>query len=219
MIKIIGTQKVVFLAVLLGVTVALYYYGFLVLKPQTQNVKRQLQSQQSEFSRISADMNDLVEGLKKFDGRREQFNSIKLHGFFDTQNRLEMRRRFNEMQQESRLVSAKYSINPAVTEENSLAKEAGYKILSTKVEFTLDATEDKDIYDFIYFLKYGFPAHVTINSLEISRDIEITKTLLQKLGNFEPVVIVKAKLSVNLRTLVEDEQAQSSETEGDENVY
>lgn len=204
MIRVIGFQKILTLILLAFFTAVFFFYGTYVLAPQIQDSKKQLSVNKGEISQLTEDINKLVEGIKTFESQKQAFERIKEVGFFDPQNRLETRQRLNEMQKESRLLSAKFSINSAVTEPNKLAREAGHKILNTEISFTLDALEDIDIYNFIYLMNYGFPGQILITDLAITKEQDITQPLLRKIGNGDYVPLVKAELKANWRTMVPD---------------
>ncbi len=204
MIRQLGIQKVIILLLMAITLVVIYFYGVMTLGPKTVNIERQLRVERSEFNQVSDNLINLRTSIEKFDVQKDKFTNLETLGFFDPQNRVEITRRLNEMQQQSGLLSARYSINPAETEESQLALEAGYKILNTKIEFNLQAILDEEIYEFLYLLNYGFPGHVSIENLEISKDKLVTPTLLQKIGAGEAESIIQARLEVILRTLVED---------------
>ena len=207
-------QKIFTLVLLAVMLLGIYFYGIMTLGPQNESSERQLRLNKSEFSEITNNMGKLVSDMKQFDQQKDQFENLKILGFFNTQDRLEMRSRLNEMQEESKLISAVYSVQPARTEKNKQAEEAGYKIVNTSISFTLEAFDDADIYKFIYLLNYGFAGHISINDLSIKINKKITPTLLQKIGAGDQVAVVVATLSVNLRTMVEDPLAKAKSEEG-----
>jgi hypothetical protein len=210
MIGSLGTQKLVILAVLVLILGAIYFYGIAILGPQNDVVDRQLRASQAEFSEVTGNMDRLVSDLDYFDKHKDQFKDLEILGFFNSQNRLEVRARLNEMEVESRLISSLYNANSAEVEENEKATKAGYKIVKTPIEFNLEAIEDADIYKFIYLLNYGFAGHISITELSLVRNKKITPTLLQKIGNGELVSVVTANLKIELRTMVEDPLASSA---------
>ena len=209
MIGSLGIQKITTLLVLVALLAFIYGYGVMTLGAKNTKIDQELRANQSEFSEITTNIEDLRTGIKKFSEQKNTFEKLSDLGFFDSQNRLEMRRRFNDMQEKSRLISARYSISPANVEENKKATEAGYEIRSTIIDFTLEAIEDVDIFKFIYLLNYGFPGQVSIEGLSISRDVDITPTLLQKIGSGELVAVIGATMRVNLRTMVKNPAAQA----------
>lgn len=208
MIGALGAKRLLVLIFLALLLAFIYGYGKFILEPASLDTTRALNNQKSEISRINQVMENLRSDIDKFEVQRDQFNNLQILGFFGDQDRLELRQRFNELQARTGLLSAQYTINPAIVEDNEKAFEAGYKIFNTPINFTLSAMNDSAIYQFVYFLNYGFPGQVTIDKLTIKKNTEITPTVLQKIGVGDPVPIVQASLLVTLRTLVEDPVAQ-----------
>lgn len=214
MIRVIGLRRFLLLAFLGGFLVVLFLYGQYILQPELIQQQRRLSSNQSEVNEMKTNMDKLVKGISLFEEQKNKFNIVRQYGFFDQQNRVETRQRLNAMQKESRLLSAKYTIKQATTEESDIAKEAGYKILNTEISFVLASVEDLDIYNFIYLMNYGFPGQISIEELTISRDKEVTQPLLRQIGVGEAKPLVQANLKVSWRTMVVDESLSVSEQGG-----
>lgn len=215
MIRVIGFQKILILIVLAAVLVLAALYNFYILKPSSILVERELRQNKSEISEVQTNMDNLVQGLAKFEGQKQKFETVRKYGFFDPQNRVQTKQRFNVMQKEAQLLSARYTIKPAQIEKNEKVAEAGYKIVNTEIDLSLEALEDGDIYNFLYLLNYGFPGQVSITSLDLSRDVEITQPLLRQIGVGEASGLVKATFRLNWRTMLPDETLSvSGQAEG-----
>ena len=146
MIKAIGYNKVFLIVVLMACLAVTFLYNQNFLKPDLDKKNRTLRVNSGEISEMTSNLNKLSGDLQKFEKQKENFERVLKLGFFDPQKRVEARQIITEIQQESRLLSAKYQISPAQSEENKMAKEAGSKILTTGIMFDLEAIEDADIY-------------------------------------------------------------------------
>lgn len=204
MINSLSFRKILTICLLAALALGLYLYGSMVLAPAQKRSQNEFRNQEAQYNIMQTNMNDLASGLEMFDQQKDKFERLTKVGFFDSQDRLKIRNLINELQKESRLMSARYTIASVETEENELAEKAGYKIITTLMNFNLEALNDADIYEFIYLMNYGFPGHISISALEIKRDLDITPTLIQKVGLGEDVSIVGASLSVTLKTMVLD---------------
>jgi len=205
MIKAIGYNKVFLIGLLSACLVAVFLYNQRFLKPDLDKKNRILRTNSSEISEMTDNLNKLSEGLQKFEKQKADFERVQNLGFFDSQNRVEARQIITEIQQESRLLSAKYQISPAQSVGNKMAQEAGSKILTTAIKFDLEAIEDSDIYKFIYILNYAFPGQLAINDFSMSREVEVTQPILRKIGVGQAEALVKASMSVTWKTMVPDE--------------
>lgn len=211
--KAVGATKILSIVILAVVSGLIFLYTFQYLKPDLLKKTRSLQANDAEIGKMVTDLNDLKSGLEKFETQKQDFETIQKLGFFDSQNRVEAKTRIDIVQRESRLINAKYTIRPAENLSNDKVKEAGYKLLSTGIDFDLEAIEDADIYKFIYLLNYGFPGQIVIDGLDMSRDIEITQPLLRKIGVGQVEPIIKGRMNVRWLTMVPDETLAVS-TEG-----
>ncbi len=214
MIRIVGFQRILSILLLLGFLVLTFWYSVYYLKPEMAKAQGELSLNQSEISEKTENMKALREGVEKFTYQKDAFEKIQKYGFFDPQDRVEARQRLNAMQKESRLLSAKYTIKSAESEENKTLEEAGYKLLNTEIVFELEAIEDIDVYTFMYLLNYGFPGHVSIESWSLERDKEVTQAMLRQIGTFGVQPLVKAVVKVNWRTSVKGKTQSSSDQEG-----
>lgn len=213
MIKAIGINKF-FLLLLLAVFIALaVFYNYQIITPDVTKLNRQVMTNKSEVSQMTQDLNSLTAGLEKFAQQKDAFEKVRRLGFFDPQNRVVAKQLITNIQRDSRLMTAKYTIKPAENLDDEKAREAGYKILSTDIDFILEALDDADVYKFVYLINYGFPGQVIINKLNIERDMEITQPLLRRIGVGQAQPIIKATFEVTWKTMVADETISVTETE------
>lgn len=214
MIKSIGYNKALIIALLVIFAVLSFLYMTNVLAPNLQKQERKLSANRAEISEMTNNLTKLSEGLEKFEKQKNDFKAVQQLGFFDPQNRVSAKQRIVAIQKESRLLSAKYIIKPAVSISNEKAQKVGYKILNTDIDFNLEAIDDADIYKFIYILNYGFPGQVIINKFSMSREKEITQPLLRRIGVGQAEPIIEANLSVSWQTMVPDETISVSNEDG-----
>ena len=204
MVRLIGIRRILAIVLLAAFLVILFLYNSVLMKPDIRQMQQELARSKAEVAEMGVNIDKLMQGIELFKSQESEFLQIQKFGFFDDQDRVEARRRLNLMQKESRLLSAKYTIMQAVDQENEKAQEAGYKEIATEISFELEALDDTDIYNFIYMLNYGFPGQVSITSLAMSREKEITQPLLRKIGVGETEPLVKAGLKVNWTTMIPD---------------
>lgn len=217
MIRGIGINRFFGLLVLAGLSLFLAFYSFYTLQPNLKTTELELNQSRTEVVEMTDNLDGLATGMNQFEEQKNLFEKVQAMGFFDPQNRQETRQRISAMQRESRLVSARFNIKPAVAEENEKAAEAGYKIINTDMEFTLEGVEDSDIYSFVYLVNYGFPGQILIKEFSVERVKAITPELIRQIGVIDPdPVVVTGKLKVNWRTMVPDQSITISEENADE---
>jgi len=196
MLKLIGLDKVVMIALVAGFAIGGYFYNTNILSPSILKKERELRQDKSNLSKLRKDTNRLVSGVELFEQQKAEFETIQASGFFDSQNRVITQTKLDAMGRESRLESLRYSINPAREISNRKLKDAGYKILETEILFDIGAIDDTDISTFLYLLNHGFPGQVIISSVEMIKKQKLTQPLLRNIGldaNFSPLVTAKVK--------------------------
>ncbi len=214
MIKIIGLQKVLMIAVFAGLLVLAVGYKTYVLDASNTTLVREVGGKEGELSTMYSNIADLRASLEKFEAQKEQFKTVAALGFFDPQDRVDTRTRINLLQRESRLISARYTLSPVVIEQNKKAAEAKQKVLFTEIKFDLEAIDDADIYSFIKLLNYGFPGNIKITSFNMKRDGELNYPTLRKIGSGGGVSLVQATLHVEWRTMVDVNASMGSSFQG-----
>ena len=206
MMKSIGLSRLFIILLLASFTLFCLFYSYKVGGPNIKKEKRSLAVVNNDISKMTSDMDKLSQGLTQFEGQKQAFSNVQRFGFFDDQDRVKARQLIEAMQEESRLLSAVYSLGPAESLNEPRATDAGYDLLNTNIGFTIEAVEDIDVYKFIYLLNYGFPGQISIKSLSMSRDEEITQPLLRQIGTGQPTPLIRAELEVFWKSMVPEGQ-------------
>ncbi|NCO02965.1 MAG: hypothetical protein GW903_02100 [Alphaproteobacteria bacterium] len=184
-----------------------YYYSYIYLAPAKLAAQREAGAEQGAISSMRQEMVDLQAGYDKFVDIKDEFDQIQSLGFFDDQNRLEAQNLIRIIQEQSRVISAKYSIKPLNEEQNEAAKVAGKILVATNADFIIQAVEDADIYNFVFMLTEGFPGHIDIQEFNIKKLKDVTQPLLRQIGSGDAVPLVEATMKLTWRTLKDDPQA------------
>lgn len=205
MMQTIGAQKAFLIFLLVLFCAGLYVFNNFVLVPDIAKTERTVRQQRAELNKITQNTNKLARGIELFNEQRDLFAKIDQSGFFDDQNRVEAREMLDAMQQESRLIVARYNIRPVERETSPKLQDAGYQILRSDIEFDLGAIDDSDIYRYIYMLNQGFPGMITIKDFKMTKEQKVTQPLLRNIGVRAPFTpLVDAELKVEWRTMVPD---------------
>ena len=206
MINVIGYQRAAAIILLALLLVGSFFYNYYVLRPGIMKSQAALNGHNYEVNKMTEDMDKLIKGIEQFSEHKDLFEVVKERDFFDSQDRLTTRRRLNALRREAKLLPSRYELKSLVIEESTETLETSYRIVRTDIEFQLNALEDKDIYTYLYLLNYGFPGHVTIEEIDITRDLDVTAELLKSIGNKKQrQPVVSAKVKASLRTMIADE--------------
>lgn len=75
-------------------------------------------------------------------------------------------------------------------------------MLDTPVSLTIEAMDDVDFFNFIYWIENGFPGHISVSSLSMERTLDVNDVTLRQIGSGVETTLVKGKVSFNWRTLI-----------------
>ncbi len=201
MIEKIGVKRVLILVVLIAVLAILFVSTEYVFKPQAEGTQTQLNTVMNEKSQLQREIEKMQADFLLFEKQKGYFEAISKMGFFNDQDRVLARERFDTMQKLSKIISARYEIKAANLLVDESPPETGFVVMESPITVNLSAVDDIDIYRFIYYLNYSFPGHITINSINMTREAEITPEILKQIGTGNPPEIISAKLELDWRTM------------------
>lgn len=207
MIKIIGPRRIIMLSVLLAVNAALATATYMYLMPQNEKIERDLRRVKGEISTKRGESERLRTEHAQILEQKSSFENLKEAGFLGHQDRFLVRDRMEAIQSYSRVLTAKYNIQPMTLEETKEAAQSNQVVLASKMDADVDAIGDLDVYRFIYWLENGFPGHITINNVVLRRRNEVNDVTLRQLGTGTPLVMVTGELDFEWRTMVPREEA------------
>lgn len=205
MIASIGYKRFLFILVLAIAVGILAFASYFVFAPKVVSTQSELSTLQAQSSTLQSEVDQMRDSFTQFDKKKVVFEDISRMGFFNDQNRVLARERFETLQKLSKIISARYEIKAANVLSQDIPIETGFVVMESPISITLTALDDIDIYRFIYYLNYGFPGHVTINSLEILREGEITPEILKDIGTGNPPSLITATMELEWRTMARKE--------------
>jgi hypothetical protein len=151
--------------------------------------------------------------LQQIDALKARFAALKQAGFFSDQNRLVARRRITDIQQKTGVLQAKYDIGSGQVVKAPGAEEAGYAILKSKVSVSVEALDDIDVYNFIYWMENTFPGHMMVASVKMTRPTELNEAVLRAIGSGQATTLIKADLVFSWRTMVAADSVSTAPSE------
>ncbi len=205
MIAAIGYKKSLLIIVLAVLTGVLAFATYFIFQPKAADSQAELSTLQAQASTLQNEVDQMRQDFSQFDSKKAVFENISRMGFFNDQNRVMARERFDTLQKLSKIMSARYEIKPAKIFSQDIPLETGFVVMESPITITLTALDDIDIYRFIYYLNYGFPGHITINKLEIKRDGKVTPEVLKEIGQGNPPALITANMEMQWRTMARKE--------------
>lgn len=210
MIQVLGIQRIVILAVLLGINVLLGLAAYAHFIPQETKKERELKAVRSQNATLRNDTDNLKIEFEQLDEQRERFAELKKEGFFDGQSRRKAERVFQKIQERSGVISAVASVTAGTFEEDLETAKAKHKILKSPMSIEIEALNDLDVFRYLYLVNEFFPGHVAIEKVEFERDANVSGTVLRAIANGQNPTLVRARLDLAWRTMIPDEDNQQN---------
>lgn len=207
MIKLIGAKRLMIIAVLAGLCAVLAGLSFGYIKPENEATKRELSKLKGDINFKTNETARFRQEMAEIQSEKNTFQSLQSVGFLGEQSRLEARKRIEAIQSYSRVLSARYNIEPGKVTNADTATAADQVLLTSQIQIELDALDDADIYKFISLMENAFIGHVSVTSLEMERVLDLNEVTLRQIGSGIPAILVKAKLVLNWQTLLSRQQA------------
>ena len=202
MIQILGAKRVLTLAILAMANIFLAAALYYVFIPQKAKVEQDLRVTKAAVAQRRTEIQTMQTEYEQIQEQKNLFGDLERAQFFSAQDRVEARRMIETIQATSKVLSAKYQIGAAEVRENEKASAAGHVILHSPLSVDIDALDDIDIYNFIYWMENGFPGHAAVTGLTLERKLDIDEVTLRQVGNSIPVVLVSASIDFDWSTMV-----------------
>ncbi len=200
--QILGIKRIVILLVLAGINGLLGAVTYLYVMPHNDDLTRQLATITSNVTSKRKDTGKLVGEYNIIQKQKANFEDLRSAGFFSNQNRAVARQRIADIQKFTNVLSAKYEITAAKIDKNPLATDSGDVVLNSPVNIKVDALDDVDFYNFVYWVENGFPGIVSVTSVKVSRATDVNETTLRAIGSGIPVTLISAEVAFEWRTMV-----------------
>ncbi len=169
MIAILGIKRVIALGVLAALCIIFAGAGYGYFMPENRKQEVQLRQLQAQISEKKGETNKLRTELDEIKQQKSRFENLRTAGFFSNQNRLVAKKRILDIQKRTGVLKASYNISTAEVFESEAAKEAAHVVLKSPMNIVLEAMDDKDIINYIFWLENTIPGHLTIDSLTMRR--------------------------------------------------
>lgn len=211
MIKVLGVKRLVGIVVLLALNAAVAAAVYMYFMPNKQKVEKELRKTKATVASKRNEISRIRDEFDRINQQKVLFGELEKMGFFGDQDRFETQRRIEAINEMTDVLNARYEIREAQTEENDMTKKAGHAILNTAIRIDIDALDDLDFYNFLYWVEYGFSGHTNITHLTLERVLDVNEATLRMVGSNNPKPMVKGAFEFNWRTLIPKEDLEKLE--------
>jgi len=214
MLQVLGIKRVLILVALVSLNAAMASANYLYMIPQNTILERDLRAVKSEISGKRMESERLRTEFMQIQEQKTYFEAIRDSGFMSVQNRLVARRRIMDIQQYTNVLRATYSIDSAQVINNEDIKNVKHVLLRSPITVEIDALDDLDFYNFIYWMENAFSGHISATNIKIRRLLDINEASLRAIGSGAPTALISGRVDFIWQTMVPESDIQFSEEFG-----
>lgn len=213
MIKVLGKKRILLLAALAALNVLFAALVYLYLIPQTEGQEKGLKSISSKVKTVQKDLDFIQQEFDQLEIQKEQFEKLRVKGFFDAQKRRQAEDILQQIQKQSEVISAKASIGAGKTIENEEAKKAAHVVLESPINIRIEALDDVSIYNYVYLLENFFPGHLYVDDITMTRKEDVTGTALRSIAGGQNPPLVVGIVNLSWSTMIPESSVITNEGE------
>lgn len=214
MIKLLGAKRILLILILLGINIFFAAVLYMYLTPEQLKKQRELRTLNGQVASVRGDIDRMQIEFEQLEEQQAEFDILKADGFFKNQGRRQAELVFKRIQDESKVISAVATVRAGVVEDSVEAQKAGHKILKSPVDIRIEAMDDTDVFRYLYLIDEFFPGYVTIESIKLERDAEITGTVLRSISAGGNPPLVHADVKALWRTMIPEGSVLAPEEKG-----
>lgn len=213
MIKLIGIKRALILAILLSANLAIAGVFFFGILPMRAKASAELTKVQSDIASLQSKINNVKKELADFKRNLPKYENLKSVGFFSPQDRFQLERDLNKVQEISGLQGFSYTVSEVQTLENAEAKKSKSRIIRSEIKIENPfALVDRQFYDFVHVMMQDFPAHIRLKSFALARKGELDNDTLAKVRTQEIRSLMNANAVFEWMTIVPEETPDSGKS-------
>lgn len=190
----LGTKRIVFIVLLVLLNGASgfgykYMSDLIMTKERELNrVKRQVNNRFNEVKKVR-------EQFATLRGQVSDYVLLEKKGFFEEQDRENLRDVFFEAQKKSQVLRAKYDVSPFSKEASKHITQPNLSWMNSRVTLNIEALDDIDIFSFIELLERDFPGYVQFLSIDLKRGNDLNTDTIRDIGSGTPISLVNADIN------------------------
>ena len=203
MIKLVGLKRMIFLACMITLNLAVLCAYFFSIGPlldevteQTDKVNAQIAELHGKISSIKQDMAFVKDNMPKYD-------ELKNSGFFQAQDRFTISRIMEDLRVKAGISSFSFSVADVTEIPNADAAAVNFRLINSRIKVDkIVSPLDANIYVLAQEMTHVFPDFARMQDMHITRAAEVTEATLKDIANEKMVNFVNADLEFDWITMV-----------------
>ncbi len=214
MIKLIGLNRLIILAVLGGLNLLCLWIYFLWLQPGTVQLTQQQQQltstiaeQRTKIDNIKADIILIRESLPEYE-------ALVKNGFASDQDRFYLSRQLDMVRETVGIRGFSFAVSDIETVPFMTADAAGKKLIRSEVMVEkIGTTFDVGVFELMRGVEQKFPPHARIIKYEIKKSGNVTPDNIDRLRNGEET-LVSSSFVFEWMTMVDPPKPEEAQVPG-----
>ena len=203
MIKLIGFKRMIFLACMVALNLAVMGIYFLSIGPMLDEATSQRDGVNAQISELRGKISGIKEDMAFVKDNLSKFNELKDRGFFLYQDRLTVSRKMEDLRTKVGISSFSFTVSDVTEIPNADAEAINYKLINSRIKVEkIVSPLDANIYMLAQEMGHAFPSYARLQNMNITRAAEVTEATLKDIAEGKPVNFVDANLEFNWITMV-----------------
>ena len=190
MIKLIGLNRLIILAVLGGLNLLCLWLYFFWLQPGTLQLTQQQQQLSSSISEQRTKIDNIKSDIVLIRESLPEYQALMDKGFGSEQDRFYLSRELDSVREAVGIRGFSFSVSDIENIPFVIADAAGKKLIRSAVTVEkISTTFDVGVFDLMRGIEQRFPPHVRIAKYEIKKTGNITPDNIDRLRRGEDTLV------------------------------
>lgn len=215
MIKLLGIKRLITLSAIFILLIILLSVYFLWIDPARQDADRQVNALNGEIATLQNDINTTKQQIEETRRNIPYFNYLKKIEFFSEQDRFRAQRTIEDIQAQSGITSAEFTIGELTDVNEPLATQVEYRLVVSPIAVqNVQAFTDVEFYKLLYLMNNEFPGHIRLSSMSLTRTGELDQDVAQNRDQGGVPYFVTGDIEFQWLTMIEDPQPTNMGQDG-----
>lgn len=201
MLKVLGSKRLIFICLVMGLLGVLSYSYYNFLLPAREQSDAELSASKSAVTQKYQDVTRLKEEYVLLQSQLRAYKELEAKGFFNDQDRSAAVDKLDKLSKYAGLLKANLKFGSGQLVQDKAADVAGQVVLKSPVSIEAKSIDDVDVYSFVKFIEEKFPGRVDISSFSLNRMEIFDTAILRQIGGGDPTPLVDAKISFDWLTM------------------
>lgn len=203
MIKLVGLKRLVFLVSVVSLNIFVLAAYFLGVGPLLDDVTMQRDSINAQISDTQTKLASIKDDMKFVEQNLSKYKQLETSGFFLSQDRFMINRTMEDLRKKAGIASFSFSVADVKEIPNADAASINYKLINSHIKVDkIVSPIDTNVYILTQEMAHVFPDFARIQTLDVTRENDVTEGTLKQIAAGQPVNFVNAVVEFDWITMI-----------------